>query len=103
MRIIRRGPKSKEEVETYRFRCHSCMSVLQAKSYELRRFGFKNNYDEPNPGYVFMCPVCNCQRVVRSSEMEKIVPINKVLGSKVDELLTKAVKKLEKEGKAIPT
>lgn len=98
MRIVKRGPKNKEEVETFKFQCHSCKSILKAKSYEFRRFGFKNNLDDTNPGYVFMCPVCNCQRVVRASELKKVVPVSSVVVGKVDKALGMMVKKIERQG-----
>ena len=95
MRVVKRGPKEKEFVNTYKFTCPSCKSILKAKSYEFRRFGFKNNLEDKDPGYVFMCPVCNCQRVVRRSELKMVVPVYKTVAGKVDKVLGMAVHKIE--------
>lgn len=95
MKVIKRGPKEKKLVSTYKFTCHVCKSVLKAKLYEFRRFGFKNNAYDYDPGYVFMCPVCNCQRVVHASELKKITPVHAVLAKKIDNALGSVVHKIE--------
>lgn len=94
MKIIKKGPKS-PKAKTYEFTCNGCKSLLKAKSFELREFGFKNDAGETNKKYVFMCPVCNCQKVIRRSEMKRVYTIGEI----IDHLVTKVAKGTRKEGK----
>lgn len=94
MKIVKKGPKS-PKAKTYEFTCGGCKSILKAKSYELREFGFKNDSTEKK--YVFMCPVCNCQKVIHRSEMKRVYTIGEV----INYLITKIAKGARKEGKEV--
>lgn len=65
----------KQIEKIYRFRCDRCQSLFEMTQEEkmendwLFHEGNKKALIPHNPLDKFMCPVCNCQRHVRSGDM----------------------------------